>query len=167
MSKIAYIPSERNILNLSKISTFQMGDNYILGFIFDWLSIRSKYSNAHRLEILNLGVDYYYVDNKGDVITLRNGNEISLSESSSGLQAVIPMLVFVDYVSKWIYENIADLSYDKYESLQRVIDRIYGQGSADSTPIADLIERIGKPHSTKLTIEEDEMNNFLLRNMSW
>lgn len=194
MKKIAYIPSERNVLSLPGISSLQMENNYIRGFIFDWLSIRNKYNKDNRYPILNLGVDYYYDSSKGDVITLENGKELSLSESSSGLQAIIPMLVYVNYITKWIYENDADVSFDRYTSLQRAVLKDVTQGNEDdknielalkepkiresintlikqiakwssqgrleSSSLNDLIDRIGRPHCTKLSIEEGEMNIF-------
>lgn len=194
LSKVAYIPSERNLVSIPGISTLQMEDNYIRGFIFDWLNIRTKYNKENHYRVLNLGVDYYYDEAKGDVIALDNGKELTLPESSSGLQAIIPMLVYVNYITKWIYENIADINYNKYTSLQRAllrdvtkgtenedtidmalrepkirdsINKLLNQmillskkGVVESVPIMDLYERIGKPHCTKLSIEEGEMNIF-------
>lgn len=194
MNKVAYIPSERNILSLPNISTLQMENNYIRSFMFDWLAMRNKYDYEHRYSILNLGIKYYYDESRGDVISLDEGKELSLSEASSGLQALIPMLVYVNYVTKWIYENDADLSYDKYTSLQKALlkEVLNGQNinftidEALQSPrikesissllktmshfsrkrdekvnsVSDLIERIGRPHSSKITIEEGEMNIF-------
>ena len=194
MNKVAYIPSERNILSMPNISTFQMENNYIRSFMFDWLGMRSKYNSSHSYPILNLGVNYYYDEKRGDIIRLVDGNELALSEASSGLQALIPMLVYINYVTKWIYENDADISYDKYTSLQKAllkdvfkeneaefnldealkipevraninsllkrISKLSETKSSDGNAVTELIERIGKPHSTKLTIEEGEMNIF-------
>lgn len=194
MNKVAYIPSERNILSMPNISTFQMENNYIRSFMFDWLGMRSKYNSSHSYSILNLGVNYYYDEKRGDIIRLVDGNELALSEASSGLQALIPMLVYINYVTKWIYENDADISYDKYTSLQKAllkdvfkeneaefnldealkipevraninsllkrISKLSETKSSDGNAVTELIERIGKPHSTKLTIEEGEMNIF-------
>lgn len=194
MNKVAYIPSERNILSMPNISTFQMENNYIRSFMFDWLGMRSKYNSSHSYSILNLGVNYYYDEKRGDIIRLVDGNELILSEASSGLQALIPMLVYINYVTKWIYENDADISYDKYTSLQKALlkdvfkeneaefnldealkipevraninsllnrmSKLSEMKSSDGNAVTELIERIGKPHSTKLTIEEGEMNIF-------
>lgn len=194
MNKVAYIPSERNILSMPNISTFQMENNYIRSFMFDWLGMRSKYNSSHSYSILNLGVNYYYDEKRGDIIRLVDGNELALSEASSGLQALIPMLVYINYVTKWIYENDADISYDKYTSLQKAllkdvfkeneaefnldealkipevraninsllkrISKLSETKSSDGNAVTELIERIGKPHSTKLAIEEGEMNIF-------
>lgn len=194
MNKVAYIPSERNILSLPNISSLQMENNYVRSFLFDWLNMRRKYSSDNSYSILNLGVNYYYDETRGDIISLGDGKELSLSEASSGLQALIPMLVYVNYVTKWIYDHGTDISYDKYTSLQKAllkdilknknyeltIDEMLQSSDIRNSInsllntmshlskvrnqkdgfVSALIERIGKPHSTKLTIEESEMNIF-------
>ena len=155
-SEIAYIPSERNVVSLPNMSTFPMEDNYIRSFVFNWLSLRTKYSPNNHYNVLDLDVDYFYNDKTdGDVVRLRNGKEIRLSESSSGLQAVIPLLVYVNYATKWIYANDADISYDNYTSLQRAVIK----GNVGEEAIK-MLERLKRPHSTKLIIEESEMNIF-------
>lgn len=164
-SKVAYIPSERNILSLPNIASLQLGNTYVRNFIFDWLTIRGNYNGNSRLPILDLGIDYYYDKNKGDVIAIDSNRELSLTESSSGLQALVPMLVYINYVTKWIYSNEAELSFDKYSSLQKTLQESLSKLKSESNTdnladIHSLMEKIGKPHSTKLTIEEGEMNIF-------
>lgn len=117
--KIAYIPSERNLLCIPNIPALDMSYNYIRSFIFDWLLVHSKYSKTSSFPILDLGVSYYFEENRGDIIRLSNDKEISLSEASSGLQSLVPLLIYANYAAKWIYENESDVSFDKYESLQK------------------------------------------------
>jgi predicted ATPase len=194
MRKIAYIPSERNVVSLPNVSSFQMVDNYIRSFVFDWLTIRTKYGINNHYSVLNLDVDYYFDGKNGDIVKLKDGKEITLSESSSGLQAVIPLLIYVNYITKWIYANDADISYNNYTSLQkallkeltkgrqsdnviemalkdekikkqvndllRLITRVSSEVKGYQSNITGILERLGRPHSTKLTIEECEMNLF-------
>ena len=119
MRKITYIPSERNYVNIPNISSLPMGNDYIRDFIFDWLLIRNKYSKDTPQDIINLGVQYYYDKNAGDMVSLQDGNPISLSEASSGLQAIIPLLVSLSYSTNWIYNHTQDLSFDKFSILHK------------------------------------------------
>lgn len=169
MSKVAYIPSERNLVGLPNITSLQLERNYIRSFIFDWLGIRGKYRGDNRYPVLNLGVAYHYDDAVGDLISLAGGKELMLAQSSSGLQALIPLLIFVDYVTRWIYENDADISFDKYASLQQAVLKQAGNDGRDALQpaqalklpgVKQLIDRIARPHRTKLAIEEGEINIF-------
>jgi len=194
MHKVAYIPSERNIVSIPNLSTLSLENKYTRQFIFDWLRIRNKYGNNHRLSILDLGVDYFYGSPKGDTIVLEDGKTIQLSVASSGLQALVPMLIYINYVTEWIYNNEDDISFDKYTLLQKTVlstiprkdnakDKFSNEeielvlknkkirqslndilkqlaSSPEINPFNELFNRIAKPHSTKLTIEESEMNVF-------
>lgn len=119
MRKITYVPSERNYVNIPNISSLPMGNDYIRDFIFDWLLIRNKYSKDTPQDIIDLGVQYYYDKNAGDMVSLQDGNPISLSEASSGLQAIIPLLVSLSYSTNWIYNHTQDLSFDKFSILHK------------------------------------------------
>ncbi|MDD7258298.1 MAG: AAA family ATPase [Prevotellaceae bacterium] len=119
VGKVAYIPSERNVLSIPGISTLPLGYTYVRGFIFDWLSLRDKYKEAFPL--LSLGSAYHYDDQNGDRISLGKGKDISLSQASSGLQAIIPILVYTHYVTHWVYDNNLDISFDKYYAIQKVL----------------------------------------------
>lgn len=119
MRKITYVPSERNYVNIPNISSLSMGNDYIRDFIFDWLLIRNKYSKETPQDIIDLEVKYYYDKNAGDVVSLPDGKPISLSEASSGLQAIIPLLVSLSYSTNWIYNHTQDLSFDKFSILHK------------------------------------------------
>lgn len=119
MRKITYIPSERNYVNIPNISSLSMSNDYIRDFIFDWLLIRNKYSKETPQDIINLGVKYYYDKSAGDVVALQDGTSISLSEASSGLQAIIPLLVSLSYSTNWIFNHTQDLSFDKFSTLHK------------------------------------------------
>ena len=193
MCKITYIPSERNYVAIPNISTLSMEPNYIRDFIFDWLLIRNRYSKETPQNVIGLGVKYYFDKNQGDVITLDNGKNISLNEASSGLQAVIPLLVSLSYSTEWIYNHNQDLSFDKFSALHKTfIKEIYkkdeipsmlledakikqitaelfsslqnvsqgGNIPEDLKDAANLVNRLGKPHSTFMIIEEPEENLF-------
>lgn len=161
MSKEAYIPSERNIIGISNISSLSLEDNYIRSFIFDWLSLRDKYQRGHEVPILDLGVRYVYNKVRGDTISLADGTEIDLAQSSSGIQALVPMLVYINYVTQWIYEHKLDTSFDKQEVINRAITQFVAEPHEGKVVKAtELLSHISNPHSSKMVIEEGEMNIF-------
>lgn len=121
MGKIAYIPSERNFVTQPNIATLKMGADYMRDFLFDWLLLRSKYTLSNAIPILDLGVKYYYDENRGDRIILNTGKDISLSEASSGLQSVTPLLASIIYCTRWVYENEADLSFDRHLLMKKAL----------------------------------------------
>ena len=193
MRKITYIPSERNYVNIPNISSLPMNDDYIRDFIFDWLLIRNKFSKETPQNIIDLEVQYHYDKNRGDIITLGNGKDINLNEASSGLQAIIPLLVSLSYSTEWIYNHNQDLSFDKFTALHKAfVKEFYKKDEIPETILEDaqlkkitaelfsslqhvsqeiiipeklkdaanLINRLGKPHSTFMIIEEPEENLF-------
>jgi len=197
MRKITYIPAERNIISIPNISTLSLENNYIRDFIFDWLLIHGKFTNEYQIELLGIGGSYSFDTNKGDIITLEDGKEIPLNQSSSGLQSVVPLLVFLAYGADWIFHNEPDLSFDNFNSLQKSILKSLSKDeeleakvfeAAIKTPainqalgniyhfarhhsseieanegmkeIRDLVNHIGKPHSSFFVIEEPEENLF-------
>lgn len=126
MGKVAYVPSERNVVSIPNISSLDMDDNYIRGFVFDWLQIHRKFTSKNELNILDLGVKYFYDEEKGDVLSDDEQKEIALSEASSGLQSVVPLIVYLFYATQWIYEHEMDISFDKYSALQKAFLKSIG-----------------------------------------
>ncbi|MCI1686294.1 MAG: ATP-binding protein [Prevotella sp.] len=194
MGKISYIPSERNYVAIPNLSTLKMADTYVRDFVFDWLLIRSKFDVKNQIDLLGLGIKYYYDASKGDVIVLPDGKTIDMDQASSGIQSAVPMYAFLNYNTKWVFENEQDISFDKYTAIRNLADQTFfsdkeiadlmkreslkndkifsdliniiitlkdKSGLKDSVVrIADLTERIGKPHYSNLIIEEPEENLF-------
>lgn len=122
--KVAYIPSERNLVMLNNISSLAMDKSYVRDFLFTWLSIHSKYAKNEGMPIIDLNVRYYYdEESKRDKIILPNKKELDIDEASSGIQSVIPLYVYFDYVTKWIFENEEETSYDKYSVIRNAFVR--------------------------------------------
>ena len=122
--KVAYIPSERNIVAITNISSLQMDKSYVRDFLFKWLSIHSIYTKEVAMPIVDLGIKYYYdEDSKSDKVILSDGKELEIDEVSSGIQSVIPLYVYMNYVTKWIFKNEEGTSYDKYSVIQKALIR--------------------------------------------
>ena len=87
-TKIAYIPSERNMVaaipNWYQVS---MNNDNILDFMKEWEFARKSFSKGER--ILDLPAEYRYnANSQTDKIVLDNGKELDLTVASSGLQSL-------------------------------------------------------------------------------
>lgn len=102
--KICYIPAERNMVTLPELKGFEFNTTNLRSFLFDWYRAREYYTPQNKTNVLELGVQYYYdadMTTKNDRIQHENGQsyDISLSNSSSGLQSLTPLLVMLQYFS--------------------------------------------------------------------
>lgn len=102
--KICYIPAERNAVTLQELQGLELGQTNLRSFLFDWFNAREFYKSDNKMDILDLGVRYYYDPDKlknNDRIEHENGKtyDIPLSNSSSGLQSVTPLIVMLQYYS--------------------------------------------------------------------
>ncbi|MBQ7774109.1 MAG: AAA family ATPase [Bacteroidales bacterium] len=154
--KVTYIPSERNYVSIENISSLMMSYTYVRDFIFDWLLIHSKYSKSNPVDILGL-VKYYYDTTRGDIIILPDGKEIKLNVASSGIQAAVPLMVFLQYGADWIFRNKLDLSFEKYELISSSVARY----DSDKMGVRRSVQQnISKLHYSSFVIEEPEQNLF-------
>ena len=156
--KIAYIPSERNLTVLPFIQTVAMPNNNNRSFLFDWLTLRSKYRKDKKVKILDLPVAYYYKEGLGTgenrIISTEKNNQydILLENASSGLQSVTPLIVAFKYFSEWIYANEEDLSFEKQQKLDKVGWQLYQElvfeplfgKKPSSEEIKDSMEKINE-----------------------
>lgn len=118
ISKNAYIPSERNLISIPGIFDTKMPDNYILSFLSDWKRIREKYEGKSVTEIIPTGDSYYYDDEKKtDMLQIKSGNSLPLSVASSGLQSVTPLVVYINYITDWIYTHKEEKSAEEKDAI--------------------------------------------------
>ena len=105
-SKIAYIVAERNILSvIPNWFEIDFPNNSIRYFMKEWQNARNNLGTREQLPILNTGVGYKYDKDRGiDRIILNDGKEFGLLNASSGLQSLVPLFVFIDYISKDIFK---------------------------------------------------------------
>lgn len=169
--KIGYIPAERMVLGLQGIASLRMEDDYIRDFIFDWLSVRNKYGLDNKMSLLNLQMDYYFDSAGGrDNILLRGEKEIPVYESSSGVQSITPIIVFYDYLTKWIYENKEDISFEQRENLKigyiNLLNHIDNRVISPSPEIAEhlikLFEAAKASKELETKISQDDIISHML-----
>lgn len=95
--KIQYIPSERNIASfIPKWKKIPVRDG-LLDFLSEWDAARQVIPIEDN--ILQLGISYSYdITSDTDNIISADGNPLPLSDSSSGLQSLIPLYLLIDYL---------------------------------------------------------------------
>ena len=95
--KIQYIPSERNIASfIPKWKKIPVRDG-LLEFLSEWDSARQIIPVEDN--ILQLGISYSYdITSDTDNIITADGNPLPLSDSSSGLQSLVPLYLLIDYL---------------------------------------------------------------------
>lgn len=159
-SKIAYIPSERNLVaaipNWYQVS---MNNNNILDFMKEWEFARKFFSKKE--PILGLPVGYRYNPNdNGDRIVLHDGKELPLTNASSGLQSLIPLFVMVKYLTygyfKEEHSKIEDLMIK--DNLLRIVSEKCAHVSPEKQK--EIVESMVSPSRSDLYIEEPESHIF-------
>ena len=159
-SKIAYIPSERNLVaaipNWYQVS---MNKDNILDFMQVWEFARKAFSKG--IQVLDLQATYKYNPaNQEDRIQLPDGNELALTMTSSGLQALTPLYITLHYLTAEYFEE----THTNVEQtiLRNNLTIIVGNDCGDLSPEKRqaVVDRIMTPHHTDLFIEEPEAHIF-------
>ena len=174
-SKISYIVAERNILSVIP-NWFEINfpNNSLRYFLKEWHNARTNKASEEQLMVLNTGVGYKYdKDRSVDNIILNNGNELSLLNASSGLQSLVPLFVFMDYITNDIFgldiKSIKDqdakmnLLYqlkDNHPSGGNIQIRSNYDFSYDSKTIINIVDNFTNYNYSDIYLEEPEENLF-------
>lgn len=152
--KIAYIPSERNVINLPGIQSLPLKRNNIRSFIFEWFRSHSVYNKENGVDLIGLNAKYFYDDSlKLDVIEMEDGSVIPMEDVSSGLQSLAPLYVYLKYVTEWVFNNEMDISFEKREILERSIALRYANlvlNESHNVSVEDYAEIAEKEYFKKI-----------------
>lgn len=128
-AKVSYIPSDRNVVSLFKdYKQLPSAGAHLQDFMTEWDIARRQQANMS--DILGLGVNYSFDKNKEtDLVTLKDGKILELSETSSGLQSILPLFVYTDYLTNGVFAdkfvNLKDLTIAKTEEIKHTFEIIY------------------------------------------
>ncbi len=136
--KVSYIPSERNIVaaipNWFEVS---LGDNNIRGFMKDWEVARSYCGDG--LPILNMGVKYRFdSSSRKDKVVLDNGELLEFTDTSSGLQSLIPLMTYLNYIYVARFEGSAEKSVSREQEEENLMTSLYKKEFIDKGLIAKI-----------------------------
>jgi len=146
--KVSYIPADRNLVAaIPGWSSISMDGNMI-EFMSDWDKARRFVKKEENF--LDLGMSYSYDSmSNSDKIQLENGKPLMLKESSSGVQSLLPMYVYLDYLVNGQYKDRnGKISYDQKEERRNLLSTIYNK----------IKSREGTVHSETVTIEGYDYN---------
>ena len=163
--QIAYIPAERNIVavipNWFDISF--SNDNNIKGYMSDWENARNTFPQYSKLDILNLGVSYYYdKEQSRERIHINNNNEIAFLNASSGLQSVVPLCGLIYYLTYHELHRPRQLSVAQERELNDLQDTLHKEKFTQSngSNIVGRVDNITKtfpePRVKFFTSHQDE-----------
>lgn len=159
-TKIAYIPSERNLVaaipNWFQVS---MSNNNIMDFMKEWEFARKRFSKKEK--ILGLPFSYKYnPTDKSDRIVLPGGEELDLTNASSGLQSLTPLYIMIRYLTREYFNETHTSVEDAI--LREHLQEIVARECCDKLPQKQLeiVDSILTPYRTDLFIEEPEAHIF-------
>ena len=171
VSKNAYLPAERNVIAVPGIFATKMPDNYLSSFLDDWQHIRAKFGSGDKVDILNLGESYFYDEStNADMLAMRNGDNLHLSQASSGLQSITPLCVYIAYITEWIYSHSEDRSSDERKRIwdaavaksifdgELPLDDVYADGDSSLSSKFRILSDFFQNSSAK---ETEEINSIL------
>lgn len=127
-AKVSYVPAERNMLSLvSNWNRLETSYDSILDFKADY-DIARKYVKQFS-DILGTGVSYEFDDaNSTDKIVTPSGIRLDLTNSSSGIQSLIPQFVHLEYLKTGIYsaeKESREKSYAEKQLQSHLMDALY------------------------------------------
>lgn len=166
-AKLSYIPAERNVIaTIPNWLELSYEDTNTRSFMADWAESRKEFAKR-RLPILSLGAEYYYDDMKDrDMVKFRNmENGLPMSNASSGLQSLIPVMLYVHYLTQSVFKD-KSVSVARARDNEKLMHRMYKEQSrkADSGYL-----NLDNSYDLKLNSEflsfssEEEKEKFLQR----
>lgn len=124
-SKVTYIPAERNLVAaIPNWFEVKFADDNIRDFMADWETARQN--TQKDLSVLNLGVSYRYdAATKSDKVSLADGVSLEFTNTSSGLQSVIPLYVHLNYLSILKEKKIVNNSITRNKEINSLSDIVF------------------------------------------
>lgn len=161
--KISYIPAERNIVaaipNWFEVS---MKNDNIRNFMKDWQEARSVMTED--MPILNLGVSYRYdKSNNMDKVNLGDGVVLDFTNTSSGLQSLIPLLVHLEflYTKRFNIEQSKNiLRIGEEGTLISIIWDYANDKNPEDFNANEVCSNFTEMKRTEIFLEEPEQNLF-------
>lgn len=157
-SKVTYIPAERNLVaaipNWFEVK-FAEYDN-ILNFMSDWQT--ASRSTTNNLSVLNLGVSYHYDANtNSDKVQVDDDVTLDLTNTSSGLQSLIPMFVHLNHLIFQVGKT-AELSVMRRNEINDLTKHVFDNFS----PLykGKVSEDVGQKHSSFVLETNEESYIF-------
>lgn len=165
-SKVTYIPAERNMVAaISNWFDVKLANDNIRNFMSDWEEARKAMQT--KLKVLNLDVSYRYdLGSNVDLVSLHNGNELDFTNTSSGLQSLIPLYVHLYYLIRMQSEGEKNESIKRNLENMALLQLIYRELFEDfidkesAEKCKEIYARYINNHFCHIFLEEPEENLF-------
>lgn len=125
-TKISYIPAERNLIaTIPDWKQLTMGRNNIMSFMSEWDTARRYYLKGQ--DILHVGVRYKYnkASDRDEIYVKGSEKPLEMTNTSSGLQSLVPMLIHLRYITEGIYHDEEHGTFDQLRRNDRLPYTIY------------------------------------------
>ena len=158
-SKVTYIPAERNLVAaIPNWFQVKFADDNIRDFMADWETARQATTND--LSVLNLGISYRYDANtKSDKVQVADGVTLDFTNTSSGLQSLIPLYVHLQFLQFLLFGNVNTESVKERQENEILWRKI--QENIDDKKVAmDVFSHYSISHYCDIFLEEPEANLF-------
>ena len=154
-SKVTYIPAERNLVAaIPNWFQVKFNDDNIRSFIDDWETVRQ--ATTQNLPVLNLNVSYRYDTNtKSDKVQVDDDVTLDFTNTSSGLQSLIPLYAHLTYL---VYRQDTRISIGNSRENEKLQELIYRVLPTDKRETIYL--NFTKADSCDVFLEEPEANLF-------
>lgn len=121
--KLIYVPAERNfVASIPNLGRYNEKNNNILDFLYYWYEAKKSYPSHSVLSIPELNVKFYSIEEEDkDVVTFDDNVELSLQNSSSGVQSMLPLYLLVDYLTRVLYDRDVVLSPIQQEKIRKQV----------------------------------------------
>ena len=123
--KVSYIPAERNMVAaIPNWFDVKLYDDNIQSFMADW--DRARKALTEHLNILDLGVTYVYdAQTNKDKVEVDENTTLELTNTSSGLQSLIPLFVHLNYISNLSKQPKEAQSYSNIQVGEKFLQTMY------------------------------------------
>lgn len=155
--RVSYIPAERNMVAaIPNWFEVKLPDDNIRSFLQDWDAARKSFP---KVEVLNLGVSYRYdTSNGADKVVVDGAAELDFSNTSSGLQAVIPILVHLSHLTCIECGQSSPASVQKLDEDRLFLGKIPEDFDGDRR--SRVAENFTQPQRCEIFLEEPELSLF-------
>ena len=165
-SKVTYILAERNMVAaIPNWFDVKLANDNIRNFMSDWEEARKAMQT--KLKVLNLDVSYRYdLGSNVDLVSLHNGNELDFTNTSSGLQSLIPLYVHLYYLIRMQSEGEKNESIKRNLENMALLQLIYRELFEDfidkesAEKCKEIYARYINNHFCHIFLEEPEENLF-------
>ena len=155
--RVSYIPAERNMVAaIPNWFEVKLPDDNIRSFLQDWDAARKSFP---KVEVLNIGVSYRYdTSNGADKVVVDGAAELDFSNTSSGLQAVIPILVHLSHLTCIECGQSSPASIQKLDEDRQFLEKIPKE--FDEERRSRVAESFTQPQRCEIFLEEPELSLF-------